>query len=177
MAAEEAAQVQAWAAGYFSRTDERKNVIGSLLALQERFGFLPKIGMLEVAGRLGVTPAQVFGVATFYNRFRFTPEGRHPVKVCMGTACHIKLGAKILEHWERRLEIPVGGTTADGEYSLERVACVGCCTLAPVTLVGAQVVGHMSVTRIDGILLRDQLERDQAQAAAAAQAEQEKEGR
>ena len=175
MAEEEAAQVQAWAAGYFSLPDERKNVIGSLLSLQDRFGFLPKIGMLEVAGRLGVTPAQVFGVATFYNRFRFTPEGRHPVKVCMGTACHIKLGAKILEHWERRLEIPVGGTTADGEYSLDRVACVGCCTLAPVTVVGAQVVGHMSVTRIDGILLRDQLERDRA--AAAAQAEKDKEGR
>jgi NADH-quinone oxidoreductase subunit E len=128
--------------------------------MQARFGYLPKTGMREVARHLGLTPANVFGVATFYNQFRLIPPGRHPIKVCVGTACHIKQSTKVLEHWERNLEITEGQVTKDREYSLDRVACVGCCTLAPVTVIGEEVIGNMSPTKVDGILLQHRLNRE-----------------
>ncbi len=143
---------------------EQRSLISLLQAVQGELGFLPREAMLEVADFLDISPARVYGVATFYNQFRFTPPGRHQVKVCMGTACAIKLGGIILDSWERRLEIVEGETSADREYSLERVACVGCCSMAPVTVVGEEVFGDMSPTKVDGILLRHQIARDKTAA-------------
>lgn len=113
-----------------------RSLVAVLQAVQKELGYLPRASMLAVADGLDLPAARVYGVATFYNQFRFTPPGRHPIRVCMGTACAIKLGGVILQSWERRLEIHEGETTPDQEYSLERVACVGCCSLAPVALVG-----------------------------------------
>ena len=115
---------------------------------------------------LAVPPARVWGVATFYNQFRFTPPGKHAVKVCLGTACHVKQSGLVLDQWERRLGIAVGGVTGDREYSLDRVDCVGCCAMAPVTLIGEEVLGGMSVTRVDGILLGHKIEKEKAARAA-----------
>jgi NADH-quinone oxidoreductase subunit E len=146
-------------------TVEQRSLISLLQAVQEELGFLPRESMIAVADFLGVSPARVYGVATFYNQFRFTPPGRHQIKVCMGTACAIKLGGVILKSWKRRLELEVGETSADREYGLERVACVGCCSLAPVTVVGDEVHGDMSPTKVDGILLRHEIAREKAAAA------------
>jgi len=142
-----------------------ENLIGVLQALQRRFGYLPKAGLLEVARRKRIAPATAYGVATFYNQFRFTPPGRRQVKVCTGTACHIKQSALVLDHWERRLSIHAGEVTPDREYGLDRVGCVGCCVMAPVTVVDDEVIGGMAPSKVDGILLRHRIERDRAEAA------------
>ena len=141
--------------------DGYRNLISLLQEVQRRFGYLPKPGMIEIAAHLHISPANVFGVATFYNQFRFTPPGKCHVRVCMGTACHIKKGDLILDQWKRRLEIEEGGRTADGEYSIERVACVGACAMAPISVVGDEVVGHMAPTKVDGIILQRKIQKEQ----------------
>jgi NADH-quinone oxidoreductase subunit E len=150
-------EVTAWVEELFSKGAARLNLIGVLLAMQKEFGYLPKTGMKLVALKLSLSPANVFAVATFYNQFRFIPPGKYPVKVCMGTACHIKQGRLVLDHFERKLGILEGEVTQDQDYSLDRVACVGCCTLAPVALIGEEVIGEMSPTKVDGLLLQHQL--------------------
>ncbi|MFO8056804.1 MAG: NAD(P)H-dependent oxidoreductase subunit E [bacterium] len=144
-----------------------RNLISVLQEIQDEFGFLPKQGMREIADRFNLSPANVYGVATFYNQFRFTPPGKCHIKVCMGTACHIKQGGLILDQWERRLEIEEGERTPDGEYSIERVACVGACVLAPVCIVDGEVVGDMSPTKVDGILLQHKMQKEQQERQAA----------
>lgn len=167
---EDRAAIEAFIDEYLVSGGRERNLVCALLAVQEKFGYLPADGLEKLAVEFGLTPARVYGVATFYNQFRFTPPGRHTVRVCMGTACHIKQASKILDHFERRLEIQVGDVTADGEYGLERVACVGCCTLAPVAVIDNEVVGKMSTSKIDGLLLRHEMERergDEPQATTA----------
>ena len=154
---EEDQEVLSWIEDYFSKDTHKTNLVCVLLALQEKFGYLSKEGLQAVADIMDLSPANVFGVATFYNQFRFIPPGKHPIKVCLGTACHIKQASKIMEHWERRLDIHEGEVSDDREYSLDRVACVGCCTLAPVALDGDVVIGDMSPSKIDGILLQHKL--------------------
>jgi NADH-quinone oxidoreductase subunit E len=95
----------------------------------------------------------VWGVATFYDQFRFTPPGRMPVRVCLGTACHLAGGQLVLEAVARELKIEVGGTTQDREYSLERVACIGCCALAPVVAIKEQVYPKMTPVKAEEILV------------------------
>jgi NADH-quinone oxidoreductase subunit E len=113
-----------------------------------------------VADHLDITSSEVYGVATFYNQFRFNPPGKNPVKVCLGTACHVKGGDIILENFERKLEIKAGQTTPDREFSVDRVACVGCCALAPVIVVGETVHGHMQPSKVEGLVLRTRLEKE-----------------
>ncbi len=146
---------------------ERRSLIPILQDIQAKFGYLPREAIKEVAKFMRIREIEVFGVATFYNQFRLNPPGKHPIKVCLGTACHMKGGRIILEAWERRLGIKVGETTPDREFSLERVACVGCCAMAPVTVVEENVEGKVSPTRVDGILLSYELERkEQGQIAS-----------
>ncbi|MBP1709134.1 MAG: nuoE2 [Deltaproteobacteria bacterium] len=140
---------------HFSST--RETLIPILQAVQTTFGFIPQEALRETAAFLKISPGEVFGVATFYNQFRFTPPGKHPVKVCLGTACHVRGGNIILEEWERRLQIQEGKVTEDREFSLERVACVGCCALAPVVQIGDTVHGKMSPSAVNGILLQCEL--------------------
>jgi len=142
-----------------SYTGERRNLIPVLQDVQDRFGYLPREAIKQAARFMGTTEIEVLGVATFYNQFRLNPPGKHPIKVCMGTACHMRGGQIILEAWQRRLGINVGETTADREFSLDRVACVGCCAMAPVTVVGDDVQGGVSPTKVDGILLAFDLEK------------------
>jgi NADH-quinone oxidoreductase subunit E len=91
-------------------------------------------------------------VATFYAQFRFSPPGRHHIKACLGTACHVQGGEQMLEVLKRRLDVGPGQTTADGEYDLERVACLGCCALAPVVTVDDKTYGQMSVLKLQRLL-------------------------
>ena len=115
---------------------DRSALIPILQMIQEKFQYLPAEALNLVASHVGIPPSEVYGVATFYNQFRFHPPGKHPVRVCLGTACHVKAGDIILENFERKLGIAEGQTTADREFSIERVACVGCCALAPVAIMG-----------------------------------------
>jgi NADH-quinone oxidoreductase subunit E len=109
-----------------------------------------------------LSPSEVYGVASFYNQFRFHPPGRNPISVCMGTACHIKGADVILEHFERKLEIKEGQTTMDREFSIDRVACMGCCALAPVALMGETLHGHMVTSKVEGLILRVRIKQEKA---------------
>jgi len=142
---------------------ERRDLIPILQMIQERHAYLSPEAIKTVAEHLEIPTCEVFGVATFYNQFRFHPPGRHPIKVCLGTACHVRAGDIILENFERKLGIRDGETTSDREFSIERVACVGCCALAPVALVGETVHGKMAPSKVEGLLLRIQIEKEKAE--------------
>ncbi len=138
----------------------RGNLIPVLQTIQKEMGYLPAEALDLVAELFDVSLAEIYGVASFYNQFRFNPPGKHPIKVCMGTACHVRGGDIILENFERKLDIKEGETTEDREFSLERVACVGCCALAPVALVGEAVHSYMSPSKVEGIFTQIQVKKD-----------------
>jgi len=135
---------------HYSR--ERGNLIPILQEAQGVFRYLPTEVMQEIARFLGVPEGTVFGVSTFYAQFKFTPLGKRIVKVCRGTACHVRGATRILDEVVRRLEIEPGETTDDLEYSLETIACFGSCALAPVMVVNDNVYGRMSPTKVAQIL-------------------------
>lgn len=139
------------------------NLIPILQMIQEKLKFLPAEAITMVAGYLEIPSSQVYGVATFYNQFKFNPPGKNPIKVCLGTACHVRAGDIILENFERKLGICEGETTEDREFSIERVACVGCCALAPVAIMGETVHGHMAPSKVEGLVMRVQIEREKAE--------------
>jgi NADH-quinone oxidoreductase subunit E len=139
---------------------QRSNLIPILQAIQQSQGHLSPQAMKMVAEHLDISTSEVYGVATFYNQFRFHPPGRHQIRVCLGTACHVVGGDIILENFERRLQIKDGDTTPDGEFSVERVACVGCCALAPVAIVDDTAHGHMAPSKVEGLLLGFELEKE-----------------
>ena len=130
-----------------------------LQRVQEGLGYIPREAMLEVAESLNIYPVDVYGVVTFYNQFRRSPPGKHSIRVCLGTACHMKGGYITLDAWKRRLGIDRGQTTPDREFDLDTVACVGCCTMAPVTVVDDKPQARVEPTKVDGILLAFELER------------------
>jgi NADH-quinone oxidoreductase subunit E len=132
---------------------KRSNLMPVLQRVQSRLGYLPREAMTEIAEYLGIPVIDVYGVTTFYNQFRLNPPGKHSIRVCLGTACHMKGGYITLDAWKRRLEIEPGETTGDREFDLDTVACVGCCTMAPVTVVDEKPEGNVEPTRVDGILL------------------------
>ena len=142
---------------------KRHMLIPILQQVQESLGYIPEPAMAMVADRLEIPESAVHGVATFYNQFRFTPPGKHHIEVCMGTACHIKGGQVLLDEWERRLGIGPGQVSEDREYSMERVACVGCCAIAPVMIVDRIVHGEASTSKVEGQMLRFELERKREQ--------------
>lgn len=108
--------------------------------IQRELGYLPEDALRIAAKELNLSFAQVYGVASFYTQFYFTPRGRNVVKVCVGTACHIRGATAVLDRFEKELGIKAGETTADLEFTLETVSCVGCCGLAPVAVANEQVV-------------------------------------
>ena len=131
---------------------EKSDLIPILQEAQEKFGYLPGEVMQKIAKFLRLPESIVYGVATFYAQFKFTPTGKRTVKVCRGTACHVRGAARILSEVEKRLGIKPGETTDDLEYSLETIACFGSCALAPVTVIDRNVYGRMTTTRVGEIL-------------------------
>ena len=132
---------------------EKKNLIPLLQEVQTNLGYLPREAMQKIAGFLEMPEVEVWGVATFYNQFRFVPLGKYHAVVCMGTACHLAGGKLILDALERELDIKVGETAEDGNFSLERVACIGCCMLAPVILIGDKIHPKMTPFRVEEALV------------------------
>ncbi len=126
---------------------DRGLLIPMLQKTQEVHGYISPETVNRIATATGASPSEVFGVASFYSQFRFNKPGKHTVKVCLGTACHIRGSDRILEQLEHHLKIKPGDTTQDQQFSLERVACFGCCALAPVVVVDHDVHGRMSSTK------------------------------
>jgi NADH:ubiquinone oxidoreductase subunit E len=123
-----------------------QDLIMVLHKAQGLFGYLPRKAQELVAEGLNVSLNEVYGVVTFYNFFSTVPQGRHSVKVCLGTACYVRGSQKILEKTEKELGIKVGGTTEDRRYSLDVVRCIGACGLAPAMLVDEDVYGRVKTT-------------------------------
>ncbi len=138
----------------------RDSLIPILQEVQEHEGYLSKSSVVEIGRHLDLPASKVYGVATFYNQFRFQPIGRFHILVCRGTACHVKGSANVLATIERELEIKPGETTRDGVFSLEVVACIGACGLAPVISVDGEFHAHVEPKHLPGILrsYRDRVE-------------------
>ena len=134
-------------------------VIPILQAMQEHYGFLPAEALERVCARTEITPAAITGVASFYDMFRFAPVGQHVVRVCRGTACHVTGAERVEDAFRRHLGIPIGqDTDPDRKFTVEQVACLGCCTLAPVVKVENETFGHTSVEKVPK-LIREFLDR------------------
>jgi NADH-quinone oxidoreductase subunit E len=129
----------------------KDDLIPILQETQEEVGYLPAEAMQKIARFLGIAPGVVLGVATFYAQFKRVPSGKTKVTVCRGTACHVRGGARIQKEVERRLGIKPGETTEDMEYSLETVACIGACALAPNITINNDVHGQMTIKKVGEI--------------------------
>lgn len=134
---------------------QRDQLIPLLQKVQTKFGYVPEWAIVKIARFLRMSANEVFGVLTFYAQFRLVPQGRHTIKVCQGTACHVRGGRRILDTVKEELAVEVEGTTADGEYSLERIACFGACSLAPVVVIDQDVYGRLTSDKIRKILRSD----------------------
>jgi NADH-quinone oxidoreductase subunit E len=131
---------------------EKQELIPILQETQEKFRFLPAEAMREISRFLRIPESTIYGVSTFYAQFKLTPLGRKIVKVCRGTACHVRGGAKILEETEKLLGVKAGGTTDDLEYTLESIACFGSCALAPVIVIDDDVHGRMTTSKVKDVI-------------------------
>jgi NADH-quinone oxidoreductase subunit E len=131
---------------------EEGDLIPLLQRAQERFGYLSKEAVGIISRFLRISENQIFGVASFYSQFRFVPPGRNSVRVCSGTACHVRGGQILGETVERELGISPGQTTPDRRFDFQRVACLGCCALAPVVQINRDVHSRMTVIRLREIV-------------------------
>lgn len=132
--------------------NDRSNLIAILQQIQDEYGYLPEEALQDVASFLCMPVSGVYGVATFYNQFRLTPLGKNVIRVCRGTACHVKNSANILTALESELNIVAGGTTRDKLFTLETVACIGACSIAPVININEEYYGRISVKEIPKII-------------------------
>lgn len=132
--------------------DPADSLIAVLQDVQAAYGYLPKPVLLALSDKTGIPTSELCGVATFYAQFRLTPPGRHQIMVCMGTACHVNGGGTVAEAVEKALGVGEGVTTADGLFSWEKVACLGCCSLSPVMMIDGRAYGKLSGDSIEGIL-------------------------
>jgi NADH:ubiquinone oxidoreductase subunit E len=129
--------------------EKNGNIISLLQETQAAFGFVPKEAVVFFSEKLGIAPSRFYGIATFYSQFRLQPTGRHKITACCGTACHVRGAEKIIRSLKRELELPEGeDTTADGEFTLDEVACLGTCSFAPVVLVNGDVLGRANPQKV-----------------------------
>ncbi len=131
---------------------DRSDLIPIIQEAQDAIGYLPPDVLRDVAGHLNVPEAAVYGVATFYAQFYLEPQGKHRVRVCRGTACHVRGSARIRRLVERLLGVKEGGTTDDRLFTYETVACVGCCALSPVMMIDDTYYGRMTAERVEAVI-------------------------
>jgi len=132
--------------------NQKKALISILQDIQAEFNYLPKEALQAVAETLEIPLIHIIGVATFYHSFSLEPKGEHQVTVCMGTACHVRGGPKILDEFEKKLGVESGQTTEDGLFTLETVACLGCCAIGPVVVVDSDYYAQTSIRKVRAIL-------------------------
>ena len=123
---------------------KKGNMIPLLQGTQEMYGYIPREAFQKLADETGLKLSEMYGVATFYAQFRLNPVGKHIVKVCHGTACHVQNANELTDALEEALKIKDGETTEDGLFTLESVACLGCCSLAPVMMIGDDTFGKLT---------------------------------
>jgi NADH:ubiquinone oxidoreductase subunit E len=131
---------------------QKKALISILQDIQAEYNYLPQEALRLVSETLDIPLIDIIGVATFYRSFSLEPRGEHPVTVCIGTACHVRGGAKILDEFERKLDVESGQTTEDGQFTLETVACLGCCAIGPVVVVDGDYNAQTSLRKVESIL-------------------------
>jgi len=135
------------------RYRKKKGILIPLLQdIQAIYGYVPKESVELISEELSIFPVDIYGILTFYTQFFLTPRGRHIVKVCQGTACHVMGGKEILDYLSDKLGIGEGETTGDGTFSLERVACLGCCGMAPVIVIDNDFYGRCGIQKGDKLL-------------------------
>jgi NADH-quinone oxidoreductase subunit E len=127
-------------------------ILGILQDIQAEEKYLPKEALEYVSQKMSIPLVQVFRIATFYNALSLKPRGRHKIDVCLGTACHVRGGGKILDKMERDLGITMGETTKDKRFTLETVHCVGCCSLGPVAVIDGEVFGRLGQDKVPALL-------------------------
>ena len=132
--------------------NDPQELINVLHSCQEHFGYLPAEIQEVIAEKLNIPVARVYGVVTFYSFFTMVPKGRHPISICLGTACYVRGAEKVLDEFRKQLGIKVGECTTDNKFSLSSLRCVGACGLAPVVLVGDKTYGRVSPDDVKGIL-------------------------
>jgi NADH-quinone oxidoreductase subunit E/NADP-reducing hydrogenase subunit HndA len=135
-----------------SFSNDPQELINVLHKCQEYFGYLPAEVQEVVSNELVVPVAKIYGVVTFYSFFTMTPKGKHPISICMGTACYVRGAEKVLEEFKKELGLQVGQTTDDGRFSLSSLRCVGACGLAPVVMVGNKTYGRVAPDDVRNIL-------------------------
>ncbi len=146
---EDVAKIKEICASFKNNPQELINVLHKC---QEHFGYLPAEIQEVVSMELGVPVAKIYGVVTFYSFFTMTPKGRHPISICMGTACYVRGAEKVLDEFRKELGLQVGQTTNDGKFSLSSLRCVGACGLAPVVLVGDKTYGRVAPDDVKNII-------------------------
>jgi NADH-quinone oxidoreductase subunit E/NADP-reducing hydrogenase subunit HndA len=129
-----------------------QELINILHGCQEHFGYLPAENQEVISAETGIPVAKIYGVVTFYSFFTMTPKGKHPISICMGTACYVRGAEKVLDEFKKELNLQVGQTTKDGKFSLSSLRCVGACGLAPVVLVGEKTYGRVAPDDVKKIL-------------------------
>ena len=144
-----------------SANKDKSNLIQILQETQDLLHYLPESVLAYIATQLDVTEHWIYGVATFYSQFKFIKPGKHIIKVCMGTACHVRGSNSIKDKIETELDVKVGETTEDGLFSLEEVFCLGCCALAPVMVIDDEVFGSVTSAKLKRILTKFQKEEEE----------------
>lgn len=131
---------------------KKSALIAILQEIQAEYNYLPKNILIYVSQQLQIPLIDIIGVATFYSAFSLEPKGEHTIKVCMGTACHVRGGPKILNEFQKKLGIKPGHTTEDMQFSLDTVACLGCCAIGPVVVVDDDYHAQTSIRKVDSII-------------------------
>lgn len=146
---------------------DRTASLAVLQDIQREYNYLPREALELTAQRLGISNGEVFRLATFFTAFSLQPKGKYVCKVCMGTACHVLGGPRILETLERELGIKAGETTPDGRFSLEAVRCLGACALGPVVVVNEEPHSHLTPDKAIRLIARLSAEMEKSEAAFA----------
>ena len=124
--------------------NKKGNLIPLLQGAQDIYGYIPRAAFEKLSAETGIPLSEMYGVATFYAQFRLNPVGKHIIKVCHGTACHVQNAKSLTSSLKETLKVDDGGTTEDGLFTLESVACLGCCSLAPVMMIGGETYGKLT---------------------------------
>jgi NADH-quinone oxidoreductase subunit E len=135
-----------------NRGNDVESLIIILQDIQKELGYVPEEAVDIVARKLGLSPTRIYGILTFYAQFRLFPPGEHSLKVCQGTACHVMGGERILKYLSDKLDVKAGETTSDMRFSFERVACVGCCGMAPVVLLDDKPHGNSTIKSVNSLI-------------------------
>jgi NADH:ubiquinone oxidoreductase subunit E len=131
---------------------DQRELIHLLHDTQKEFGYIPAQSISKISRELRISESEIFGVLTFYKAFTLEPRGKYQVTVCLGTACHVRGGAMIVEEMERKLNTKVGTTTPDGKFTLETVNCLGCCAIGPVVVVNGKYYSHITLKKVEAVL-------------------------